>query len=120
MAAAWEQEAFRSAGPDSPQALHWLEVRADLARLAGDPARACELWMAATTRLRAGQAADQPDVEGAVDRAHHQWQHVDDLLRARSLAAELTALRTRVPGRRPGALRAIQARLESLRGVRAS
>ncbi|MEU3961463.1 hypothetical protein AB0F42_16805 [Streptomyces buecherae] len=121
MAAAWEQEAFRSAGPDSPQALHWLEVRADLARLAGDPARACELWMAAaTTRLSAGQAADQPDVEGAVDRAHHQWQHVNDLLRARSLAAELMALRTRVPGRRPGALRAIQARLESLRNVRAS
>ncbi|MFF5719134.1 hypothetical protein [Streptomyces buecherae] len=121
MAAAWEQEAFRSAGPDSPQALHWLEVRADLARLAGDPARACELWMAAaTTRLSAGQAADQPDVEGAVDRAHHQWQHVNDLLRARSLATDLMALRTRVPGRRPGALRAIQARLESLRSVRAS
>ncbi|MBC3991703.1 hypothetical protein H8N00_23035 [Streptomyces sp. AC563] len=121
MAAAWEQEAFRSAGPDSPQALHWLEVRADLARLAGDPARACELWMAAaTTRLSAGQAADQPDVEGAVDRAHHQWQHVNDLLRARSLATELMALRTRVPGRRPGALRAIQARLESLRSVHAS
>ncbi|MFE6775802.1 hypothetical protein [Streptomyces sp. NPDC057702] len=121
MAAAWEQEAFRSAGPDSPQALHWLEVRADLARLAGDPARACELWMAAaTTRLGAGQPADQADVEGAVDRAHHQWQHVEDLLRARSLAAELVTLRTRVPGRRPGALGAIEARLATLRGARAN
>lgn len=121
MAAAWEQEAFRSAGPDSPQALHWLEVRADLARLAGDPARACELWMAAaTTRLGAGQPVDQPDVEGAVDRAHHQWQHVDDPVRARALATELLALRGRVPGRRPGALRAIEARLESLRAARAS
>lgn len=121
MAAAWEQDAFRSAGPDSPQALHWLEVRADLARLAGDPARASELWMAAaTTRLSAGQAEDQPDVESAVDRAHHQWQHVSDPARARALATELIALRTRVPGRRPGALQAIQARVESLRAVRAS
>ncbi|MFT2016339.1 hypothetical protein ACMA1D_10920 [Streptomyces sp. 796.1] len=121
MAAAWEQDAFRSAGPNSPQALHWLEVRADLARLAGDPARACELWMAAaTTRLGAGQPADQPDVEGAVDRAHHQWQQVDDPVRARSLATELMTLRTRVPGRRPGALRAIEARLEGLRAARAS
>ncbi|MER0242048.1 hypothetical protein AAHZ94_08420 [Streptomyces sp. HSW2009] len=121
MAAAWEQDAFRSAGPNSPQALHWLEVRADLARLAGDPARACELWMAAaTTRLGGGQPADQPDVEGAVDRAHHQWQQVGDPVRARSLATELMTLRTRVPGRRPGALRAIEARLEGLRAARAS
>ncbi|MFD0431655.1 hypothetical protein ACFQ60_44060 [Streptomyces zhihengii] len=83
-AAACEGEALRTHGPASAQALHWLEVRADLARLAGDPARSCELWMAvADSRLRRQQTTDDPDVEGAVDRAHHQWEQVRDMARAR-------------------------------------
>ncbi|MES4902639.1 MULTISPECIES: hypothetical protein [unclassified Streptomyces] len=115
MAAAWEQEALRSAGPRSGEAIHWLEVRADLARLADDPARACELWMSvADARLGNGEAADAPDVEAAVDRAHHQWQYVQDPARARSLAPFLISLRGRVPGRRPGALDAVRRRAEIL------
>ncbi|ADI09030.1 hypothetical protein SBI_05910 [Streptomyces bingchenggensis BCW-1] len=115
MAAAWEQEALRAAGPHSGEAIHWLEVRADLARLADDPARACELWMSvADARLGNGQAADDPDVEGAVDRAHHQWQYVQDPARAGSLAPFLISLRGRVPGRRPGALEAVRRRAEFL------
>jgi hypothetical protein len=115
MAAAWEQEALRSAGPHSGEAIHWLEVRADLARLAEDPARACELWMSvADARLGNGETADHPDVEGAVDRAHHQWQYVQDPTRARSLAPFLISLRDRVPGRRPGALEAVRRRAEIL------
>ncbi|MFD8869861.1 hypothetical protein ACFV1F_36980 [Streptomyces sp. NPDC059590] len=118
MAAAWEQEALRSAGPHSGAALHWLEVRADLARLAGDPARACELWMAvADARLGNGEAADHPDVEGAVDRAHHQWQFVQDPVRAGALAPFLISLRGRVPGRRPGALEAVRRRAEILQAA---
>ncbi|MGY0060385.1 hypothetical protein ACWY4P_28235 [Streptomyces sp. LZ34] len=115
MAAAWEQEALRSTGPHSGEAIHWMEVRADLARLADDPARACELWMSvADARLGNGEAADHPEVEGAVDRAHHQWQYVQDPARARSLAPFLISLRGRVPGRRPGALEAVQRRAEIL------
>ncbi|MDX3228277.1 hypothetical protein [Streptomyces sp. ME19-01-6] len=115
MAAAWEQEALRSAGPHSGEAIHWREVRADLARLADEPARACELWMSvADARLGNGEAADHPDVEGAVDRAHHQWQYVQDPARARSLAPFLISLRGRVPGRRPGALEAVRRRAEIL------
>ncbi|WKX71780.1 hypothetical protein [Streptomyces sp. XD-27] len=116
MAAAWEQEAMRASGPSSPETVHWLEVRADLARLADDPARACELWMAAA-RIRLGnhQHPGDPDVEGAVDRAHHQWQQVQDPVRAGALAPALVELRTRVPGRRPGALAAARRRAEILR-----
>ncbi|MEW2555766.1 hypothetical protein AB0957_29075, partial [Streptomyces zhihengii] len=102
-------------GPASAQALHWLEVRADLARLAGDPARSCELWMAvADSRLRRQQTTDDPDVEGAVDRAHHQWEQVRDMARARRLAPPLVQLRRRVPGRQRGALKLLQHRLEQL------
>ncbi|OPF84499.1 hypothetical protein VT50_0200160 [Streptomyces antioxidans] len=116
MAAAWEQEALRTAGPRSDEAIHWLEVRADLCRIAGDPARACELWLAvAGARLGNGEPVGHPEVEGAVDRAHHQWQFVADRGRAGALAPLLIELRGRVPGRRPGALEAVRRRAELLR-----
>jgi hypothetical protein len=114
-AAAWEQQELRIHGPGSVQAIHWLEVRADLARLARDPGLSCELWMAAAdARLAREQAPDDPDVEGAVDRAHHQWEQIRDLPRARSLAPALVRLRRDVPGRQRGALQVLQRRLESL------
>ncbi|MFC8277983.1 hypothetical protein ACFUJR_36735 [Streptomyces sp. NPDC057271] len=112
VAVAWEQEALRRYGPRSREAVHWMEVRADLARLAGEPARSCELWIgAAQIRLDLGQAPQDPDVEGAVDRAHHQWERVADPTRARALGPALVALRHRVPGRKAGALAALQRRM---------
>lgn len=114
-AAVWEQKEVRTHGPGSVQAIHWLEVRADLARLAQDPGLSCELWMAAAeARLTRQQAADDADVEAAVDRAHHQWEQIRDLPRARSLAPALVTLRRSVPGRQRGALQVLQRRLESL------
>jgi hypothetical protein len=119
-AASCENEALRAHGPGSVQVLHWLEVRADLARLAQDPARSCELWMtAADVRLGRQQTADDPDVEAAVDRAHHQWEQIGDAARARQLAPALVALRRRVPGRQRGALQLLQRRLEQLHDRRA-
>ncbi|MER7956329.1 hypothetical protein [Streptomyces sp. NPDC096030] len=113
VAVAWEQEALRRYGPRSGEAVHWLEVRADLARLAGEPARSCELWTgAAQARLDLGQAPRDPDVEGAVDRAHHQWERITDPSRARALGPALVALRHRVPGRTAGALAALQRRMD--------
>ncbi|MFJ2647608.1 hypothetical protein ACIO1C_12860 [Streptomyces sp. NPDC087420] len=112
IAATWESAALHTYGPGSAQAIHWLEVRADLARLADDAARSCELWMAAAqARLARGEAGDDKDVEANVDRAHHQWEQLGDPVRARSLAPALTALRREVPGRKDGALEAIQRRI---------
>src|SRR5690606_11029418 len=74
LAARHERAAALAHGPASEEALHWAEVRADLAMLAGDAARSCRTWLAvARARLGAGQPADGPRVEAAVDRAHHQW-----------------------------------------------
>ncbi|GGU12592.1 hypothetical protein [Streptomyces violascens] len=121
MAAMWESEALRAYGPGSLEAIHWLEVRADLARLAGEPARSCEWWMAcAQARLARGQTTDDTDVQGAVDRAHHQWEQLRDPDRARSLAPALVTLRRQVPGRQRGALEAVQRRLEHLHAVPAA
>ncbi|MFI9240477.1 hypothetical protein [Streptomyces sp. NPDC053079] len=95
MAAAWEQQALRRHGPHSPEAGLWIEVRADLARLAGDHPRAAELWMsAASTRLARGGPADA-EALAALRRAHYCWQHSGE--RAPRLAPALLALWEQVP-----------------------
>ncbi|MFF1380597.1 hypothetical protein [Streptomyces sp. NPDC058308] len=113
LAASWEQSALRMHGAGSKEAIHWMEVRADLARFAGDPARSCETWLAvASARLTAGQAPDSPEVEAAADRAHHLWDRVRDPEAVRGLGPALVALRRRVPGRQRGTLLLAQRRLE--------
>jgi hypothetical protein len=118
LAARYEEAAVRACGAGSEQALHWREVRADLAMFAGDPVRSCRAWLAvAEARLAAGQAADAPAVEAAVDRAHHQWGRIEDPVHARELGTALAELRLRVPGRRPGALEDIQRQLGRLQAA---
>ncbi|MEV5316663.1 hypothetical protein AB0K92_03130 [Streptomyces sp. NPDC052687] len=115
LAAQWEQAAVRAHGPGSEEALHWAEVRADLAMFAGDPARSCRTWLTvAAARLAAGQPADAPAVEAAVDRAHHQWSEITEPARARELGSALADLRARVPGRRAGALEHVRRQLRRL------
>jgi hypothetical protein len=117
MAAAWEQQALRTHGADSGEAVHWLEVRADLARLAGAFDRSCELWTAAAfARLRRGEPVEAPDVVAAVDRAHHCWEQVGDAAAARELGGRLLEARRRVPSPRPGAVPALERRLAALGG----
>lgn len=114
-AAVWEEAALRTHGPGSPQAIHWLEVRADLARLAADPVRSCELWMAAANnRLDRGQHADHPDVQGAVDRAHHEFEGIREREQARRLAPALVSLRMRVVGRQHEAVESLRRRVGRL------
>jgi hypothetical protein len=115
LAAHREQAAVRADGPTSEEALHWTEVRADLAMFAGDAERSCRAWLAvASMRLAAGEAPDAPAVEAAVDRAHHQWGQVADAVQAQELGSALADLRTRVPGRREGALDHVQRQLRQL------
>ncbi|MFI5976462.1 hypothetical protein [Streptomyces sp. NPDC051452] len=115
LAAGYELAAVRAYGAASEDALHWTEVRADLAMFAGDPVRSCRAWLAvAQVRLAAGQPADAPAVESAVDRAHHQWGRIEDAARARELGPVLAELRLRVPGRRSGALENVQRQLRQL------
>ena len=118
VAARWEQAAFREHGAASEEALHWTEVRADLAMFAGDPARSCRAWLTvAGTRLSAGQASDAPAVEAAVDRAHHQWTSLGESADARELGPVVVELRRRVPGRREGAVLHAERQLQKLESV---
>ncbi|MFI5470242.1 hypothetical protein ACIA6D_08455 [Streptomyces cacaoi] len=115
IAARLEEEAAVACGVGSEEALHWGEVRADLAMFAGDAERSCRTWMAvAVARLEAGQPVDAPAVEAAVDRAHHQWGRIPDVARARALGPAIAQLRGRVPGRREGALDHVRQQLRQL------
>ncbi|MCX4812221.1 hypothetical protein OG601_16560 [Streptomyces sp. NBC_01239] len=115
LAAEHEQAAVRAHGRGSEEALHWTEVRADLAMLAGDPVRSCQAWLAvAGARLAAGQAPGAAAVEAAVDRAHHQWGQIHDPAAARELGLALAGLRGLVPGRRKGALDHVRRQLGQL------
>ncbi|MFI1444185.1 hypothetical protein [Streptomyces fructofermentans] len=115
LAERWERAARGEGGPGAGGAVHWMEVRADLAMLAGDAERSCRTWLAvADARLAAGQAPDAPGVEAAVDRAHHQWGRIGDAARARELGVALAALRRRVPGRTRGALDDVRRHLDRL------
>nr|WP_145486951.1 MULTISPECIES: hypothetical protein [Streptomyces] len=118
IAARHQEAAADEHGPASEDALHWAEVRADLAMLAGDAARSCQGWMeVAEHRLAAGQQADAPAVEAAVDRAHHQWGRIEEAARARELGPALAELRARVPGRRQGALEDVRRQLRELQRI---
>ncbi|QHC30463.1 hypothetical protein [Streptomyces sp. HF10] len=118
IAARHQEAAADEHGPASEDALHWAEVRADLAMLAGDAARSCQGWMeVAEHRLAAGQQADAPAVEAAVDRAHHQWGRIEEAARARELGPMLAGLRARVPGRRQGALEDVRRQLRELQRI---
>ncbi|MFJ5031300.1 hypothetical protein ACIQB5_24985 [Streptomyces sp. NPDC088560] len=118
LAARYEAAAVRAHGPASDTALHWAEVRADLAMFAGDAVGSCRAWLAvAGVRLAAGQAVDAPAVEAAADRAHHQWGRIRDSARARELGPALAELRLRVPGRRQGALENVQRQLSQLQAA---
>lgn len=119
LAVAAEQHAVQNFGADTFAAVHWTEVRAHLASVANDPGQSCALWLqAAQTRLDTlQQAPDANDVEGAVDRAHHQWDRIRDAAQARNLAPQLVAQRRRVPGRQRAALDAVQKKLERLNSL---
>ncbi|MEU6403864.1 hypothetical protein [Streptomyces sp. NPDC046985] len=115
LAARWERAAAQAHGSASEDALHWTEVRADLAMLAGDAAGSCRAWLTvAATRLSLGQSGDSRAVEAAVDRAHHQWGRIADPGRARELGLLLAELRGRVPGSRAGALDHVRQGLRQL------
>ncbi|WP_328672296.1 DMT family transporter [Streptomyces sp. NBC_00328] len=110
--------AVRGHGLGSPQAIHWTEVRAVLARIADDPALACELWLsAAHFRLGLRGADHNPaEVRACLDRALHEWSRVKDNAAISELARPLLLLYGSVADHRPEAAEAIRRRLRR-RGI---
>ncbi|MFD7085573.1 hypothetical protein ACFYXV_23740 [Streptomyces sp. NPDC002181] len=117
LAQAWEQHVLQTHGHTSPEATHWAEIRADLARMAGNYGSATRLWTnAGHTRLE-HQPPDAPEVLAAAAGALYCWTQLKDQAAARDSGPELVRLLRALPSLEPRLLRLTQQRLEVLEGA---
>jgi hypothetical protein len=114
MAAAWEQHAWRTYGPASIQANEWLEIRADLARIAGNLVSAAELWIAAAKARLSHHTPDARQVTAAAQSAHWCWNQIGDPAKALEIGPHLITLLEQLPSLDPRQLPTARERLTSL------
>lgn len=116
LAGAWEEHVRHVYGLSSPETVQWVEIRADLARMAGDFLLATGLWMGACRVRLAGQGAAAPEVYAAAAGALYCWSQVRDRTSAVESGPGLVALLGALPALDPRHLQLAQARLDVLRG----
>ncbi|MGP3690272.1 hypothetical protein ACTVZO_37205 [Streptomyces sp. IBSNAI002] len=114
LAQAWEQYVHQTHGPDSPEALDWVEIRADLARMAGDFRLATQLWSGAVRTRLGSQAPDAADVHAAAAGALYCWTQLKDAGAALETGPDLIRLLRVLPALDPRHLQLAQHRLEFL------
>ncbi|MDX2391298.1 MULTISPECIES: hypothetical protein [unclassified Streptomyces] len=114
LAGAWEQHVLRTRGSASDEALEWLEIRADLARMADDFPLATRLWITAGRTRLARQPADAPEVRAAATGALHCWTRLKDPDTATRAGLELLDLLRSLPHPNPDHLRLAEQRMELL------
>lgn len=117
LAQAWEQHVLLAYGPASPEATHWAEIRADLARMAGDFRLATRLWTGVGRTRLAHQSPDAPEVRGAAAGALYCWTQLKDRTAAAEAGPELIRLLRALPSLYPRHLELARQRLELLRGA---
>ncbi|MFB0626251.1 hypothetical protein [Streptomyces sp. AB3(2024)] len=117
LARAWEAHVLRAYGSASPEAIHWAEIRADLARMAGDFRLATRLWTGVGVTRLARQSPDAPEVEGAATGALYCWTQLKDRAAAAEAGPELLRLLRALPSLDPRHLELAGQRLELLRGT---
>ncbi|MFB6575882.1 hypothetical protein ACFCYC_00335 [Streptomyces sp. NPDC056402] len=115
LARAWEEHVRHAYGFSSPEAVQWAEIRADLARMAGDFLLATGLWIGACRVRLAGQGAAAPEVYAAAAGALYCWTQLRDRASAVESGTDLLALLGTLPALEPRYLRLAQARLDVLR-----
>ncbi|MEV6580832.1 hypothetical protein AB0M92_21995 [Streptomyces sp. NPDC051582] len=117
LAQAWEQHVLQTHGYTSPEATHWAEIRADLARMAGNYGSATRLWINAGHTRLGHQPPDAPEVLAAAAGALYCWTQLKDQAAARDSGPELVRLLRALPSLEPRLLRLTQQRLEVLEGA---
>ncbi|MEV6950545.1 hypothetical protein [Streptomyces sp. NPDC051183] len=120
LAEAWEQYVLQTHGYASPEAVDWLEIRADLARMAGDFRLATQLWTrVGQIRLadRSPDAADTPEVRAAAAGALYCWTQLKEPTAAIEAGPVLIGLLRELPSLEPGHLQLAEHRLELLHGT---
>ncbi|MEU9305479.1 hypothetical protein [Streptomyces sp. NPDC048269] len=114
LARAWEQHALRTYGFTSPETVQWVEIRADLARMAGDFRLATRLWTGAGRTRLARQPPDAAEVHAAAAGALYCWTQLKDEAAVREAGTELVDLLRSLPSVDPTYLHLAQQRLELL------
>ncbi|NMI63149.1 hypothetical protein [Streptomyces sp. RLA2-12] len=114
LAQVWEQHALQTYGYDSPQATQWAEIRADLAKQAGNYLLATQLWISAARTRLAHQSPDAPEVLAAAQSAHYCWTQLRDPGQARDCGPDLISLLRALPSLDRRHLSMAQQRLEFL------
>ncbi|MFE2131530.1 hypothetical protein [Streptomyces amritsarensis] len=115
LARAWERDVVERRGRVSAEAVQCAEIRADLARLAGDFVAATRLWTGAGQARLEWQAVDAAEVRDAAVGALYCWTQVRDPVRALEVGPELVGLLKVLPLSDPDHLRLAERRLEALR-----
>ncbi|MEU9253686.1 hypothetical protein AB0D66_17745 [Streptomyces sp. NPDC048270] len=114
LAQAWEEYVHQTHGPASGEALHWVEIRADLARMAGDFRLATELWSGAARARLGSQAPTAAGVHAAAAGALYCWTQLKDPTAALATGPGLIRLLRELPALDPRHLELAQHRLEHL------
>ncbi|MFB8118127.1 hypothetical protein ACFC51_19775 [Streptomyces sp. NPDC055962] len=97
LAQVWEHHILQTNGYNSLQATQWAEIRADLAKMAGNWLLATQLWAGAGRTRLAQQAPDAPELLAAAQSAHYCWTQITDSAKAQECGPELILLLSALP-----------------------
>ncbi|MEU9160989.1 hypothetical protein AB0D29_12065 [Streptomyces sp. NPDC048424] len=115
LAQVWEEHVLQTCGRGSPEAIGWAEIRADLARMAGDFPSATRLWMGVGQARLAREGAGGLEVHAAAAGALYCWAQLRDRALVLEFGPDLVALLRVLPLPDPRHLRLAEQRLEALR-----
>ncbi|MFD9517122.1 hypothetical protein [Streptomyces sp. NPDC059979] len=115
LARAWEQYVVETCGHASWEATLCVEIRADLARMAGDFPLATRLWIGSGQARLARQGAGDPGAQAAAAGALYCWTQLKDPVAAVESGPELLRLLRVLPSSDPRHLQLAQQRLQALR-----
>ncbi|MEU9375805.1 hypothetical protein AB0D94_18750 [Streptomyces sp. NPDC048255] len=118
LAQAWEAHVLQTHGYTSAEATQWAEIRADLARMAGDFRLATRLWTGVGRSRLAHQPPDAPEVKGAAAGALYCWTQLKDPAAAVEAGPELIRLLRALPSLDPRHLHLARQRLDLLQQAR--
>ncbi|MEU2455091.1 hypothetical protein ABZ605_34030 [Streptomyces sp. NPDC012765] len=113
LARAWEEYVRGVYGGSSAQAMEWAEIRADLARMAGDFVLAARLWMGACRVRLAGPGGSGPEALAAAAGAVYCWTRLGEREAVVEVGVELVAVLRALPGLDPRYLELARARLSA-------
>ncbi|MER5866334.1 hypothetical protein [Kitasatospora sp. NPDC002040] len=114
LALALEATAVAAHGPVAAEVLQVRQVRAHIARLAGQLALAAEVYREVAFTLLRSRGAEDPETQQAATNAEACWRAVPDRVEAIRMAPEIIELRAHLPGPDGRRLRAAERHLKQL------